>query len=475
MNNSESLPELFPNLGKIIVATRVKTDQPDLKQIKKVIILLACSVGLMMTGFGIILPVFARRLGELGSGVEALGFMTMSFALAQLMAAPFMGSLADRFGRRPLIILSLISFTLANVGFLWAPTIKIFIIIRFFEGALSAGLFPAAMGVVADMVPEKDRGRWIGILMGSYSAGFIFGPAMGGALYDFYGFEAPFAVSAILGFLAFLSASFLVPETRSALILKRERLENLRNPLEKPEIKISIISSLPRPKYIFFTLLFLNFISAFAFAFIEPQMIFYFYDDLGWSTTSFGFVVGTFGMAMVVSQLFLGRLSDRFGRKPIIFIGFILSLSFYFGLAITKVFAMALLFAFIAGIGDALKGPALGAFVLDITKKRHQSRIMGLKESSLALGGVVGPALVAVIGSRVKPQTIFIIAGIIVALGALLSIVVLKEPKKAQHKDDNTVRDLMEKREVAAQAGMRGVIIWAKTIKKKDKTSHGNP
>ena len=89
--DTEGLPA---NLGQVIVASEVVTSGPSPRRARSVIILLAASVGLMMTGFGIIMPVFARRLGEFGSGVEALGLMTMSFALAQLVAAPFMGSSA---------------------------------------------------------------------------------------------------------------------------------------------------------------------------------------------------------------------------------------------------------------------------------------------------------------------------------------------------------------------------------------------
>jgi DHA1 family tetracycline resistance protein-like MFS transporter len=149
-----------------------------------VILLLAASVGLMMTGFGIIMPIFARRLGEFGSGVEALGLMTMSFALAQLVAAPFMGSLADRYGRRPLVLLALAAFAAANIAFLFASSTIAFIVIRTLEGALTAGLFPAAMGVVSDVVPEKQRAQWVGVVMGSYGAALIFGPVLGGVLYD---------------------------------------------------------------------------------------------------------------------------------------------------------------------------------------------------------------------------------------------------------------------------------------------------
>ena len=83
------------NLGQVVIAHEVTFSGPDRRRARNVILLLAASVGLMMTGFGIILPVFARRLDEFGSGVEALGLMTMSFALAQFAAAPVMGSLAD--------------------------------------------------------------------------------------------------------------------------------------------------------------------------------------------------------------------------------------------------------------------------------------------------------------------------------------------------------------------------------------------
>ncbi|MES0361868.1 MAG: MFS transporter, partial [Anaerolineales bacterium] len=224
-NDKENTPA---NLGQVIIAGEVVNSGPSPRRARSVIILLAASVGLMMTGFGIILPIFARRLGEFGSGVEALGLMTMSFALAQLVAAPFMGSLADRYGRRPLILLSLAAFAAANVGFLLVSSTTGFIIIRVLEGALSAGLFPAAMGVVADVVPEDQRARWVGIVMGSYGAGLIFGPVVGGVLYDGWGFAAPFITSAIMAIIALVAAVVMVPETRTPEMRWREDLRNRR-------------------------------------------------------------------------------------------------------------------------------------------------------------------------------------------------------------------------------------------------------
>src|SRR6266542_2734063 len=147
----------------------------------RIVWLLTGSLALLMTGYGVVFPVFARRLAELGSGVEALGLMSMAFAIGQFVAAPFMGALADRIGRRPLILVALASVIAANIAYLLADSVGMFMATRFAVGALSAGLLPAAMAVVGDIVPSDQRARWSGTLMGGYGVGFIFGPTLGGA------------------------------------------------------------------------------------------------------------------------------------------------------------------------------------------------------------------------------------------------------------------------------------------------------
>jgi DHA1 family tetracycline resistance protein-like MFS transporter len=447
------------NLGQVIVAGEVVSSGPSPRRARSVIILLATSVGLMMTGFGIILPVFARRLGEFGSGVEALGLMTMSFALAQLVAAPFMGSLADRYGRRPLILLSLASFAAANIGFLFVSSTTGFIVIRVLEGALSAGLFPAAMGVVADVVPENDRARWVGIVMGSYGAGLIFGPVVGGILYDGWGFAAPFITSAIMAVIALVAAVVMVPETRTPEIRWREKLRNRRTTASAPVSEESFWASLPRPLYVFGTLLVLDFIGVFVFAFVEPQMIFYFYDQLGWTTIQFGVVVGAYGLAMVFGQLVLGRSSDRFGRKPLIVLGILLSTSLYAGLVLVTRFPLMLLVAALAGLGSALISPALSSYYLDITDEQYRARILGLKESSASLGGVLGPLLLVGVSAMMSAQGVFTLAGVVMVAAAGLAIIALPKPRQIDAKTKDMSWEFSEKRSLAAQSALRGVVL----------------
>ena len=104
------------NLGEIVAASHVSTSAIEPRRARIIVYLLAASVAIVMTGFGIIMPVFARRLGEFGSGVSALGLMTTAFALSAFVAAPFMGTLADRIGRKPLVLLSLGSFVAVNIA-----------------------------------------------------------------------------------------------------------------------------------------------------------------------------------------------------------------------------------------------------------------------------------------------------------------------------------------------------------------------
>jgi len=453
--------EQHPVLGEVVIASQVNDSTYSPQRIRTVILLLASSVALLMTGYGIIMPIFARRLGEFGDGVSALGMMTMVFALSQLIFAPILGGLADRYGRRPIILLALAAVTASYVGYIFAPNTTIFIAIRGIAGGMTAGLFPAAMGVVADVVPEDRRARWVGIIMGSYAVGMIFGPALGGFLYDGWGYSAPFTLSAVVAFMALVAAILLVPETRTPEIRKRDALRAKRSTRDVTEKKQSAWAMLPRPLTIFGTLLFIDFVGSFAFAFMEPQMVFHMYDELAWTTVQFGIVVGSYGIAMVFGQLVLGQLSDRWGRKPLVMIGLLVSMSLYVGMAMLDSFTGMAIVAAISGLGQALYSPALSAFVLDITTEEHRSRVMGLKESSLALGGVLGPLLVAIVAPWTSPQGVFWMAFGLVALSFLFGLILLREPKRTQRVSTNVQDEISQQRSMAAQASLRGIVMRA--------------
>src|SRR5512134_574298 len=139
------------------------------RQSPSILVILALCYAFQMTGFVMISPLFARLFESFGAGVKALGTSAMAYALTGTVAAPFIGMLADRIGRRPVILLSLASYVLAFSGYLFATSAWLLILLRGLAGVFTAGLVPAIMSSVGDLAAENRRAQWIGIVNGGAS------------------------------------------------------------------------------------------------------------------------------------------------------------------------------------------------------------------------------------------------------------------------------------------------------------------
>ncbi len=401
------------------------SQKPINKNVRSIIAHLTGSCALMMTGFGIATPVFARRLSELGAGVEVLSLMAMAAALAQFLLAPWMGALADRFGRRRIVLFALAGLAITNLAFLVARSSETYIVLRFMQGAFSVGMLPAAMGVIADLVPEQHRTRWVGVLMSGYALGLTLGPVMGGLLFARWGDLTPFGAAALLDLLALFIALARVPETREADIRHGQLTGGLTRQRE-------LASSLPRPRSFFAVLLLLDVIAAFGMAFIEPQMIFYLYNTLSWTPAQYGFMMGGYGVATLVGQVALGQLGDHLGKKPILALGFLLNSTLSLGLIVFHQFSLLAPLALLAGLGSACIAPALGASYLDITAPQHRSVTQGIRESAVSFSAVVGPLLAAFLRRWLAPQGIFTVAAVTTLAAVIPALVVLKLQSQAK-------------------------------------------
>jgi MFS family permease len=368
-----------------------------------------------------ILPLFARRFDSLGAGVEALGVSAMAYALTSTFAAPFIGMLADRFGRRPLILFSLAAYALAFSGYLFATSAWLLILLRGLAGAFTAGLLPAMTSMVGDLAPENRRAQWIGIVNGGASAGWIAGPLWGGLLYDRFGYVAPFSASIAMALSALLLAVFLLHETHTPVAHPSHSHSAWAHGLQ---------ALLARP--VFFPLMLITFGVMFAWAFIEPQFMFYAYEDLSWTSSQLGMVMSTYGMAFMFGEFALGQLSDRLGRKPVLVLGLVLFSAQFVGLVIFRDVTWIGVSFFLAGLGNALYDPALSAFILDITPPEHTAGVMGLKGTAGSLGNLLGPALVVLFTQLVSPQMVFLIATGLVYSLTLASGLVLRLPESSE-------------------------------------------
>ena len=370
----------------------------------------ALCIALQMTGLVLILPLYARRFDSFGAGVQALGVSAVAYALTSTVAAPFIGMLGDRFGRRPVVLFSLAGYVLAFVGFLFANTTGLLIALRGLAGVFTAGLLPAMLSIVGDLAPEKRRAQWIGIVSGSAAAGWIVGPLLGGLLYDRFGYVVPFAASIGLAVAALLLAVILIPETHIPV----------SHPDRPPVTWLHGLRALPARSTVL--LLLITFGAMFAWAFIEPQFMFYAYDDLGWTSSQLGLVISAFGTAFMLGAFGLGHLSDRRGRKPVLVLGLVLFAAQFISLVVFREVAWIVLCFVVAG---------LGALFLDVTPPEYTARMMGLKSMAGSLGSMLGPALVVLLVPVVSPQAVFLMSIILVVVLILTAGLALHPPVRS--------------------------------------------
>jgi MFS transporter, DHA1 family, multidrug resistance protein len=416
-------------LGTLVIATRVEAAHPGAWRTRSIILCLAASCALMMIGFGICTPILAKRLAELGSGVEALSFMTMASALAQFLLAPCTGRGADRFGRRPFVLLALAGLTITHLAFLSAQSVSLLIVLRFVQGAVSIGLGPAVMGMLADLVAAHRRMRWVGVIRSGYAVGFVVGPALGGLLFECWGCAVPFGVSALLTLVALLLVLLLVPETRPASI--RNRVPHVGRITAFPTWRKDV-AFLPQSFSPMATLLLLDFVAVLGLSFLEPQMLFYLYKTLALTPAHSGFVMGSYGLALLIGQAGLGRLGEGLGRKTVIALGFLLTSALPLGLLLCHQFALLILGAVLAGLGSALITPALESSYLERTPEQQRSLIIGVRESVVSLGAVVGPLLLALTSRWLSPQGVFTVALLLALAAVILTLAALKPPGSRQ-------------------------------------------
>lgn len=385
----------------------------------RILVALTVCMLLHMTGYAMVLPLFARRFDSFGAGAQALAMSSMAYALTLTLATPLMGMLADRCGRRPILLFSLGAYGLAFGGYVLAASAWQLILLRGVAGALAAGVLPAITAIVGDVAPESQRAQRIGIVVGGGSAGWILGPLLGGLLFDRFGYVVPFSAATVLGGGALLLVAFGIPETYQPVGQPEHRHLSWRDGLR----------ALPHP-WTFAVILLTAFVVLFAQAFSEPQLMFYTYDVLHWTSAELGLVISGFGVSLTFGELVLGHLSDRLGRKPVLVLGLVLFSAQFVGLVLFRSVPWLLLSFLVSGLGNALFDPALSALTLDIAPPEHSAGMLGLNGTAGALGRLLGPALVVLLPSSPRP-VFFLAASFVVGLAIACALVLSTQPRSA--------------------------------------------
>lgn len=401
------------------------------------IFLLASAVAIVNTGFGIIFPVFPKFLEIIGGGdASDLGNMAAMFGVTYLIFAPIFGNLADRFGKKKIILFGLSGFIFSNFLYILAEDITLLYVARATEGIFASAVFPPALALVTELAPDDKKAKYIGYLSAGQTTGIIIGPLLGGVLLDGFSIASytlqgslylPFYVSIAIGLLALIFSIFFIHPRPPTIKPSNDSIS------EKMGIKNIIrdqIRVIPKPFLAFFVFVLVDIGAISPWLLIEPGFVFYFYDELLLSPTDFGLWVGIFAVTAVLGNIFLGQISDKYGRKPVIFVGQLFSTAFYILLPFATDFFTLALVIVLVGIGSGLREPAMKAMLTDVTDPEYRATIYGIEAGLMSISQIFSPILGGYIYVTQGISLIFIIATSIAFLNIILIPLILFKPKK---------------------------------------------
>ena len=390
------------------------------------------TVLLDVIGWGIIIPVVPNLIKELINGdiSEAAkygGWLTFAYAITQFIFAPVIGNLSDKYGRRPVLLISLFGFSLDFLLLAYAPTIIWLFIGRILSGITGAS-FTTASAYIADISTSENRAKNFGLMGAAFGLGFIIGPVVGGLLGQF-GTRVPFIAAAILCMLNFLYGYFILPESldkdkRRPFELKRANPIGAFLHLKKYPNLIGLVLAI-----------FILYVGSHA---VQSNWNYFTMYQFNWDEKMVGISLGIIGLLVGIVQGGLIRwINPKIGNVK----------SIYFGLALYTIgmflFAFAteswMMFVFLIPYClGGIAGPALQAVVSEQVDPSEQGEIQGTLTSLMSASSIVGPPMMASVfyyfthdeAPFLFPGAPFVLGGILMLISTVLAFRTLKKNHK---------------------------------------------
>ncbi len=371
-------------------------------------------------GLGLIIPVFPKLVesftgNNIAEASTTYGFLVAIYALMQFLFAPILGSLSDKYGRRSVILISLLGAGLDYILLTFAPNLTWLIIGRVIAGITAANI-TAVTAYIADISPPEKRAQNFGMVGAAFGLGFIIGPAIGGLLGGF-GLRVPFAVVACITLLNALYGYFVLPESLS--------LENRREFSWARANPIGSLNSLARYPIVL-NLAFVLVLAGLAQFALQSVWVLYTGYRFGWVEWQVGLSLAVVGLAAAIVQGGLtGRIVPKLGEQRSILFGLgISTLTFaLYGLANQGWMMYAI--PFLGALGF-ISNPSAQALVSKSVKANEQGAMQGAIASLNSLTGVVGPLIATnVFRFFISEGAPFKLPGAPFFLGSLFQIVAL--------------------------------------------------
>ena len=395
-------------------------------------------------GAGVILPILPLYAeGQFGGTILQITLLSTSFFAAQFLAAPWLGRLSDRYGRRPVLIVSQIGTVLAFMLFILAGPLgkgidawglalpmsggMIMLYMASTLDGITGGNITTAQAYITDVTPEEHRAQGLGLVQAAFGAGFIFGPAFGGMLSNL-GPVAPFVGATLITTGTLLLTVFTLEES----LPPEARVGDQPDAGPRPSIPLPALLRLGPLRVIlgigFFASLAFAAVPA-VFALYADRVLFSDLADAGRAQLYIGLMLTFNGLMQVVTQLALLKpLVSRLGERKLLVLGMVALLAASIGVASAEsAIVVTLLFAPFA-FGRGVSEPSLQALTTRFGNERTRGQLLGLYQSARSLALIFGPVWAGYAFEEISPQAVFWVAGGLILVALTLSAILLTQP-----------------------------------------------
>lgn len=357
----------------------------DDKQRKRAFAFILMTLTLDAMGIGLILPVMPDLIAEVNGGTIGTaaiwgGILATTFAVMQFIFGPILGSLSDRFGRRPVLLISLLVMTLDYLVMAVAGSIWLLFVTRVI-GGITAATQSTANAFIADISKPEDKSANFGLLGAAFGLGFILGPVIGGLLGEF-GTRAPFYAAAALGAVNLVFGYFVVPETVTDRIRRPFSLRRAN-----PFGAFKALGQLEGVR----RLILLVFLYEFAFIVYPATWAYFTKEAFGWSPGMVGASLALFGIGIVLVQAVLIRITLKYlGERGTIIYGITFNFAAFLALTMITNGWVALAFVPLSAMG-AVVTPALQGLMSKRAGDDQQGELQGVIASAKSMAMIFSP------------------------------------------------------------------------------------
>ena len=382
-------------------------------------------------GFGIITPVLPAYARSFGLDPGSIGLVIGIYGFARFIANVPAGQLAERRGRRQVLVIGTAVTSVASALIGTAGNLPQLLAYRLLAGLGAATVITGGQIMVGDLSTAENRGRMMSMYQGVFLLGVSLGPTPGGILADQFGLRAPFIAYAVFSAAACVVSMFLIRETKPSADRARTEVREAAGggtgggiTATATASAVTAVSGTLRETLAGRAFLLIGFVS-FAQFVARTGAVFTLVPLLGdevvhLSASQIGYALTLVNILMIATVYFSGSLADRFGRKPVIAPATVIAGAGLALFAFSTSYPLYLVSAAVWGLGAGLSGPAPAAYVADLAPADLRAPVFGYFRSVADVGYIIGPLALGWIASRVGYEVpLLITAGTIAVAGAL--------------------------------------------------------